>query len=349
MNAAYDRGVHAVRLFHHGKPLVDATLPDPVPGPGEIAIDIRAAGICHSDAHYRREIGLASLPITLGHEIAGYVTEVGEGVANAYPGDRVAVHYFVSCGGCGHCQRYGEQFCVTGEMIGKERDGGWAEKIVVPAANVIPIPEEISFSQAAVMMCSTATAYHALRLAELSGEDSLAIIGFGGLGASAVQLAGVFGAREIYAVDLVREKLDLAETFGAEPITSNRGGFRDALLAATNGRGVDVALEFTGNPVATLDALRSLAPGGRLMLVAINIRSLTVDGYADILGRERRVIGCSDHTRSELFELMDIARRGDIDLARVITRSVPLKAGAVDEVLDDLDRGTRHLRSVIEL
>lgn len=348
MNAAYDRAVHAVRLFHHGKPLVDATLPDPVPGPGEIVIEIRAAGICHSDAHYRAEFGRATLPITLGHEIAGYVTDVGEDVANAYPGDRVAVHYFVSCGRCGHCQRYGEQFCVTGEMIGKERDGGWAEKIVVPAANTIPIPDEISFSQAAVMMCSTATAYHALRLADLSGNDSLAIIGFGGLGASAVQLAGVFGAREIYAVDLVREKLELAETFGAAPIPSHRGGFREALLAATSGRGVDVALDFTGSAAASLDALRSLAPGGRLMLVAINTRSLTLDGYADILGRERRIIGCSDHTRGELFELMDIARRGEIDLSRVITRSVPLQAAAINEVLDELDHGTTHLRSVVE-
>lgn len=323
-------------------------MPDPVPGPGEIVIDIRAAGICHSDAHYRAEFGRATLPITLGHEIAGYVTDVGEGVASAYPGDRVAVHYFVSCGRCGHCLRYGEQFCVTGEMIGKERDGGWAEKIVVPSANVIPIPEEISFSQAAVMMCSTATAYHALRLAGLSGDDSLAIIGFGGLGASAVQLAGVFGAREIYAIDLVREKLELAETFGAEPIPSGRSGFRDALLAATNGRGVDVALDFSGSAAASIDALRSLAPGGRLMLIAINIRSLTLDGYADILGRERRIIGCSDHTRAELFELMDIARRGDIDLSRVITRSVPLNAAAINEVLDELDHGTTHLRSVIE-
>jgi propanol-preferring alcohol dehydrogenase len=335
-------------LFHHGKPLVDTSLPDPVPGPGEIAIEIRAAGICHSDAHYRAEFGRAALPITLGHEIAGLVTAIGDDVANAYPGDRVAVHYFVSCGRCGQCKRYGEQFCVSGEMIGKERDGGFAEKIVVPASNAIPIPEELSFSQAAVMMCSTATAYHALRLADLGGDDSLAIIGFGGLGASAVQLAGVFGAREIYAIDLIREKLELAETFGAEPIQAARGGFRDALLAATNGRGVDVALDFTGNASATLDALRSLAPGGRLMLVAINIRSLTFDGYADLLGRERRIIGCSDHTRGELFELMDFARRGDIDLSRVVTRTVPLEAAAVNEVLDELQAGTTHLRTVIE-
>jgi threonine dehydrogenase-like Zn-dependent dehydrogenase len=155
------------------------------------------------------------------------------------------------------------------------------------------------------------------------------------------------GAREIYAVDLVREKLELAESFGAEPVAAARGGFRDAMLAATNGRGVDVALDFTGSEAACLDALRSLAPGGRLMLIAINGRSLTFDPYADVLGRERRITGCSDHTRAELFELMDLARRGDIDLSRVITRTVSRDAGEINAVLDDLDRGTVHLRSVV--
>ena len=311
-------------------------------------VDIRAAGICHSDAHYRADHGRVALPVTLGHEIAGVVAAAGENVDTLQPGDRVALHYLISCGTCGHCRRYGEQFCVNGEMLGKDRDGGFAEMIVVPAVNAVPIPDEVPLSEAAVMMCSTATAFHALRLADVANDDSVAILGFGGLGASAVQLAGVFGAREIYAVDLIREKLELAETFGAEPVAAGRNGFSDALMSATHGRGVDVALDFTGNAAACADALRSLAPGGRLMLVAINSRTLSFDSYADILVRERRIIGCSDHTREELVELMGMTRRGEIDLARDNTRSVPLEAPAINDVLDDLDRGTSHLRTVIE-
>lgn len=337
-----------VRLFHHRKPLADFIMIDPQPQAGEILVDIRAAGVCHSDAHYRADFGRATLPITLGHEIAGVVRQTGEGVESVREGDRVALHYLISCGTCANCRRYGEQFCLHGEMLGKDRDGGFAEAIVIPATNAVPIPEEISFAEAAVMMCSTATAFHALRLADISHDDSVAILGFGGLGAFAVQLAGVFGAREIYAIDIVREKLELAETFGAEPIAATRDGFRDALLAATNGRGIDVVVDLTGNASACVDAVRSLAPAGRLMLVALNARSLSLDPYADILGRERRIIGCSDHTREELFELMDLARRGDIDLGRVITRTIPLEADAVNEVLDDLDRGTAHLRTVID-
>ena len=341
--------MRSVRLFHHRKPLVNATLADPVPGPGEIVVEVHAAGICHSDAHYRADIGRASLPITLGHEVAGIVVDFGPDVENAMYGDRVALHYLISCGKCAGCRRYGEQFCEHGEMIGKDRDGGYAERIVVPATNAVPIPEEVSFAEAAVMMCSTATAYHALRLSGIQHDDSVAVIGFGGLGVSAVQLAGVFGAREVYAVDRVPAKLELAESFGAAPIAADRRGFRDALLSATGTRGVDVAIDFTGDANACLDALRSLAPGGRLMLVAIDTRALMLDPYADLLVNERRIIGCSDHRRGELFDLMDLTRRGEIDLQRAITRRVPLEAGPINEVLEELERGTEHLRTVIDV
>ena len=112
---------------------------------------------------------------------------------------------------------------------------------------------------------------------------------------------------------------------------------------------VDIALDFAGNPERCLAALRALRPGGRLMLVAINLRSMQFDPYDDVLTRERRIIGCSDHTRGELFELMEMARRGDIDLSCAITRRIALAADAINNVLDDLDRGTKHLRTVIEV
>ena len=251
-------------------------------------VDIRAAGICHSDAHYRAGGGSVTLPLTLGHEIAGVVSGTGQ---------RVALHYLHD----------------DGRMLGKEVDGGYAERIAVPAANAVPIPDGISFEAAAVMMCSTATAYHALRLAALQPGQSVAILGFGGLGASAVQLAQVLGASRVFAVDRVPEKLAIAESFGAIP------------AAAEDLRDVDVALDFAGHPATTLHALRSLNRGGRLMIVAINLRALEIDAYRDVLARERHIIGVSDHTRDELVELLDLARRGAIDTSRVITRRVALR------------------------
>jgi D-arabinose 1-dehydrogenase-like Zn-dependent alcohol dehydrogenase len=293
---------------------------DPTPGPGEVVIDVLAAGICHSDAHYRAGEGRVAFPLTPGHEIAGTISDVADDVEHLQIGDRVAVHYLISCGQCHECRHSGEQFCARGEMIGKDRDGGYAEKIVVPARNAVLVPEEVSLEQAAIMMCSTATAFHALRLSSLRQGLALAILGFGGLGVSA---------------------------YGAMPIDAMRSDVGEALLRSTGGRGVDVVLEFTGNARAVRSALNALAPGGRLMIVAINLRSLTLDPYVDLLSRERRIIGCSDHTREEIVELLDLARRGEIDLSHAVTRTVPLEADEVNQVLDELESGTAHLRTVI--
>jgi D-arabinose 1-dehydrogenase-like Zn-dependent alcohol dehydrogenase len=295
--------MRAVRLLRHGAPLEERSVADPTPRPGEVLVEIRAAGVCHSDAHYRRDPARAAVPRTLGHEIAGVIAATGQ---------RVAVHYLLP----------------NGDMIGKEVDGGFTETIAVPAENAIPIPDNVSFEQAAIMMCSTATAYHALRLSRLQPGQSLAILGFGGLGLSALQLAPLFGAQSVHVVESVLEKLALASELGAV------AGLR---------KGIDVALDFVGDSPLCLEALHALAPGGRLMLVAINLRSLPLDPYADLLTGERAIIGCSDHTREELIEVMN----SGIDLSRAITRRVPLRADAINEVLDDLEKGTIHLRTVI--
>jgi len=302
--------MHAVRLTTLQSPLINDEIDDPSAEPGEVVVEIRATGICHSDAHYRAGGGTVALPLTLGHEIAGAVAGTDQ---------RVALHYLHD----------------DGRMLGKEVDGGYAERIVVPAANLVPIPDGVAFEVAAVMMCSTATAYHALRLASLRTGDRVAIIGFGGLGASAAQLATVMGAGSVFAVDRVRDKLDLAQSFGAIP------------AAAEELKEIDIALDFAGHPPTTLAALRSLRRGGRIMIVAINLRELAIDPYRDVLANERHIIGVSDHTRDELVELLAMAARGDLDMARVITRRVPLDAAAINAVLDDLDAGTAHLRTVI--
>ena len=130
-------------------------------------------------------------------------------------------------------------------------------------------------------------------------------------------------------------KLRLAAALGAIPATL------DELPE------VDVALDFAGHEATVVAALRRLAPGGRLVVVAINLRQLTIDPYADVLGRERRIVGCSDHTREELVELMELAERGAIDLSRAVSRPIPLSATAVNAALDDLESGTVHLRTVI--
>ena len=315
--------VRAIQLVRGGAPLEERQLADPVPGPGEVLVDVHFAGVCHSDAHYRADASRVRLPVTLGHEVAGVVAAVGEDVHGVAVGSRVALHYL----------------WPNGDMIGKERDGGYAERIVVPAVSVVAVPAAVPLDQAAVMMCSTATALHALRVAPLRPGESVAIVGFGGLGISALQLARALGASCVFAVDPVPAKLELAAAMGAIPVALN--DLPDALPE------VDIALDFAGHGATTLAALRRLAPGGRLVLVAINLRQLTLDPYADVLGPERRLVGCSDHTREELVELMALAASGALDLSRAVSRRIPLTATAIDAALDDLERGTEHLRTVI--
>lgn len=339
--------MRAIRLVAPGQSLESSDIPNPSPGAGEVVVDVQRAGICHTDAHYRSGTGQTALPVTIGHEIAGVVSAIGEDVSGLHEGQRVAVHYLFSCGRCERCRLYGEQFCSEGGMIGKERDGGYAQQVVIPALNAIPIPEGVSSDTAAIMMCSTATAYHALRLGDMRKGNSVAVLGFGGLGVSAVQLARALGASEVFAVDVVPEKLELAASFGATPLDARETPVHKAILGATNGRGVDLTVELTGNAEVARGGLRSLSPGGRLMVVAINLRAMEFNPFADLLVRERRIIGCSDHTRQELVELLELARRGEIDLSRAITRTVPLDATAVNGVLDDLERGSGHLRTVI--
>jgi len=306
--------MRAVRLTAFKAPLVEQELDEPVVQRNELKVRIEAAGICHSDAHYRAGFGAIALPRTPGHEIAGTVMEIGDDVRDVAIGDRVAIHYLKSCGVCRACHEAGEQFCETGEMIGKQCDGGYAESIVVPAKNAIRIPDGVPFDVAAIMMCSTATAFHALRVAGLREGQHVAILGFGGLGVSALHLSRALGAGSISVVDVVPEKIEAAEALGAR---------------VNDLSNIDVAIDFTGRPEIATRALKALNPRGTLAIVALSEIPIAFNPYRDLLGKERRIVGCSDHLRSELVELMQFAANGTLKLDAVISRHVPLDAAGL--------------------
>jgi propanol-preferring alcohol dehydrogenase len=338
----------AVRLVEIAGPLQMQDVPTPVPGAGDVLVRVRAAGICHSDVHYRAGVSpVGPLPITLGHEIAGVVEAVGAQVTTVKPGDRVCLHYLVTCGNCHYCNRGNEQFCATGKMLGKHIDGGYAEAIAVPARGVIPLPDEIPFEHGAVMMCSSSTVLHALRKARMQPGETVAVFGLGGLGMSAVQLAVALGALEVYGVDINGKKLAQAELYGAVPVNAAATDPVTEIRRLTGGRGVDVALEVIGLPKVMRQAIQSLAFLGRAVLVGIADRLLEVDSYRELVGREAEVIGCSDHLLQEFPLLIELARRGKLDLSGVVTRTVPLEASAINATLDQLERFDSDVRTVI--
>src|SRR2546428_52407 len=216
--------MRAVRLVQIGAPLENTEIEVPEIGLSEVLIRVGATGICHSDAHYRAGISkIDNLPVTLGHEVAGRVEKIGSDVTNVAAGDRVCVHYLVHCGSCEFCVRGLEQFCRSGQMIGKHRDGGYAEFIKVPGRNAFALPDEISFEVGAIMMCSSATALHALNKARFKAGESIAIFGFGGLGFSAMQLARAFDCKDVYVVEIYRAKLTSAAKLGVGASEANAG------------------------------------------------------------------------------------------------------------------------------
>jgi D-arabinose 1-dehydrogenase-like Zn-dependent alcohol dehydrogenase len=338
----------ALRLTTIGQPLKAQEIPVPVVGPGEVLVQIKAAGICHSDAHYRGGVSYAGpLPVTLGHEIAGEVSAVGPGVTRAQPGNRVCLHYLVTCGQCEYCNRGQEQFCVAGQMLGKHRDGGYAEYIAVPERGVVHLPAEIPYEHAAIMMCSSSTSLHALRKARLQPGETVAVFGAGGLGMSAIQLARGLGALAVYAVDINADKLKLAASFGALPVDASQGDPVAEIRRLTGGRGVDVAVELIGLPLTMRQAVQSLGVMGRASLAGITQTPFEVDSYRELIGREAEIIGCSDHLLQEFPLLMEFARRKVLDLAHVVTRTVPLDAGPVNAALDALQKFGGEVRTVI--
>jgi 2-desacetyl-2-hydroxyethyl bacteriochlorophyllide A dehydrogenase len=340
--------MRAVRLVQLGKPLEDAEVALPEIGPSEVLVRVAACGICHSDAHFRAGIStIDPLPMTLGHEVAGRVETVGEEVDHVSPGDRVYVHYLVSCGCCDFCVRGYEQFCIKGQMIGKHRDGGYAEFIEVPGRNVFVLPAEIPFELGAIMMCSSATALHALNKARLKCDDTIAIFGFGGLGFSALQLAKAFGCREIYVVDVNPAKLASIAAFGGVAIDATAGDPVKQIREATGGKGVDVSIELVGSAMTMGQAVRCLGIFGRAALVGLTAESMSVLPYTELINKEVEIVGVSDHLATELPLLMQLACSAKLCFPKGTLCSVGLDAAEINAALDAVENSMGEIRTVI--
>lgn len=339
----------AVRLVEIARPLELQEIPRPQPGSDDVLIRVQAAGICHSDVHYRAgKSRVHPLPLTLGHEVAGVVEEVGSSVKDLQPGDRACLHYLATCGACEWCARANEQFCVASSMIGKYRDGGFAEFVVLPARSVFKLPDEIPFEHGAIMMCSSATSLHALNKARLQPGETVAVYGAGGLGISAIQLAKALGAGEVFAVDIQPRKLELAKQLGAVSVNARLADPVEMIREYTRGRGVNVALELIGLPLTMQQAVRSLAIHGRAALAGITEKNFEVSSYHELINREAEIIGVSDHLASEIPRLLEFARSGKLNFTNVVTRSIPLDARAINETLDRLEQFGEDVRVVIK-
>jgi threonine dehydrogenase-like Zn-dependent dehydrogenase len=273
---------------------------DPSPGPGEVVIAIKASGMCGSDLHVYRApragagaaaalgLGGGGEPVIAGHEPCGVVAARGAGVPEpqAPIGARVMNHHYRGCGVCPHCRTGWSQLCRRGVVVyGVTGHGGHAPLMRVPAATLVPLPDELSFEEGAAVSCGTGTAYQALRRLRVSGRDTLAIFGQGPVGLSGTLLGRAMGARVI-AIDRVPERLALARDLGADGVIDPREADPvSALRDLTHGEGADATLDCTGSPEARAAAVRSARTWGRVCYVGEG-GTVTLDVSPDLLRRQ---------------------------------------------------------------
>lgn len=277
--AIFDAPGH-LRLADHPKPLAS---------PGEVLVRVAAAGLCAGDLYiYTRKNPYVTFPRIACHEIAGVVEAAGDS-RGPRVGARVVIDPFIGCGTCYPCRVGKRNCCTTLTIIGVQRDGGFADYVVAPAANVVPIPETITEFQA-VFAEPVAIGVQACRRGQVTQADTILVLGAGPIGLAVVEVARAIGAT-VYATDLVDERLKMAAQLGATPIEGGPGVV-ERVLDITNGEGMPVVMEATGAPQAMEQCVDLVASGGRVVILGLARKGVGVTLPAlDLTRKEMTIYG----------------------------------------------------------
>jgi 2-desacetyl-2-hydroxyethyl bacteriochlorophyllide A dehydrogenase len=334
-------------LKGYNQPLEPIERNRPQPGPGEVLIKVRACGLCYTDIKIiKGEIPppIVTLPHVLGHEVAGEVVEIGQGVSGIATGDLGVVYSYVTCHDCPKCLTGRENICQNLRRVGFELDGGFSEYLSIPAYNFCPFSKTLQIQKMAILADAIGTPYHAItRLARVKAGQDVLIVGAGGLGLHAVQIAKLCGARVLVA-DRNPDALALAKHYGADHVLSADGAAK-AVSELTAGQGADAVIEIVGAPETLSWSLPATKSGGRIILVGYAPgRPFPLDTMM-MHYREYTMIGARFVTKAGLQELIKLVEQGKIE--PVVTKIFPF--AQANDALDALRNKTTLGRIVLTL
>ncbi|MFI1312959.1 S-(hydroxymethyl)mycothiol dehydrogenase [Streptomyces albidoflavus] len=348
-----------------GEPVELTTIVVPDPGPGEAVVDIQACGVCHTDLHYREGGINDDFPFLLGHEAAGVVESVGEGVTEVAPGDYVILNWRAVCGQCRACKRGRPQYCFDTHnakqkmtlLDGTELTpalgiGAFADKTLVAAGQCTKVDPAASPAAAGLLGCGVMAGIGAaINTGNVGRGDSVAVIGCGGVGDAAVAGARLAGARRIIAVDIDDRKLEKARSVGAtHTVNSREADPVEAIRELTDGFGADVVIEAVGRPETYRQAFYARDLAGTVVLVGVPTPEMNIElPLLDVFGRGGALKSSwyGDCLPSRDFPmLIDLYLQGRLDLDAFVTETVGLDD--VEEAFARMHRGD-VLRSVVVL
>lgn len=341
------------------------------PGPGELRVKVIASGVCHSDLSVQNGTIPLPPPVVLGHEGAGIVEEVGEGVERVKVGDHVVLSFVPACGECYECT-HGQPFIceksnasATGGLLdGTPRLtadgtplnqmaflGTYGNYAIVPEISAITIPDDVPLDIAALIGCGVLTGVGAaLNTADISPGDTVAVIGCGGVGLNVIQGAKIAGAGKIIAVDMFDSKLEMAKQFGAtDTVKADDGDPVAAIMGLSDGRGADVVFEAIGLGPTIEQAINAARKGGEIVLVGVPRLDVMVNLNAAFtwLYLAKTIKGCwygSTDVHRDVPMLLDLWKKGDLKLEELISKEITVDD--VNEAFADMQAGT-VARSVI--
>ncbi len=339
----------AARFYSAKEPLKVEEVPQPQPGAGEVLLAVRAAGLCGTDLHIALEgtIPTAYQPITLGHEAAGVVAEIGAEVRDWKVGDRAVAFPNIACGECYACASGREALCLKSRILGVQADGAFAEYLLIPARMLVRLPDAIPFEIGAILTDAVSTAYHAIVCrGNVQRGETVAVIGCGGVGHHGVVWAKQRGARVI-AIDTSVGALNRAKEAGADSaVNPAETDAAKAVRALTNGEGADCAYEFVGRAETVITALKCLKRGGRAVVVGVGPERVSLPPLQAYIGNELSVVASLGFHRADLEKILEMVAAGKVDLQGSVSEVVPLSE--INAALQRLSSGqVLSVRTVI--